>query len=206
VSIILQAGPGRAGKIRAGEDPHRPDAVLRRSGYHGIAVARTFTDDEKRMGTMPQPRIRSLNREECERILARNHVGRLAYARGNQVDIEPLHYVMAGGWLYGRTSPGNKLEVTGEQWWPVAFEVDEVEGLFRWRSVVVHGGFYAIHEDGPEWEQSAHGKGVTLLRELIPQTFTADDPVAFRTVLFRIAVQEVSGREATPGEQAAEAT
>ena len=155
---------------------------------------------------MPQPRIRSLSREECERILARNHVGRLAYARGNSVDIEPLHYVMEGAWLYGRTSPGNKLEVTGEQWWPVAFEVDEVEGLFQWRSVVVHGGFYAIDEEGPEWEQSVHARGVKLLRELIPETFTPNDPVAFRTVLFRIAVQEVTGREAEPGEADARAT
>jgi nitroimidazol reductase NimA-like FMN-containing flavoprotein (pyridoxamine 5'-phosphate oxidase superfamily) len=150
---------------------------------------------------MPQPRIRSLSREECERILARNNVGRLAYARGNHVDIEPLNYAFDGQWLYGRTSPGNKLDVTGEQWWPVAFEVDEVEGLFQWRSVVVHGGFYAIGDEGPEWQQAAHAKGVELLRALIPETFTADDPVAFRTVLFRIAVQEISGREATPGEE-----
>ena len=31
------------------------------------------------------------------------------------------------------------------------------------------------------------------------ETFTEDDPVAFRTILFRIAVLEVSGREARPG-------
>ena len=154
--------------------------------------------------TPAQPRIRTLIREECEQVLARNHVGRMAYAWRNQVDIEPLHYVFDGRWLYGRTSPGTKLTVTGEQWWPVAFEVDEVEGLFQWRSVVVHGGFYAIDEEGPEWEQTAREKGITLLRELIPGTFTADDPTPFRTVLFRIAVQEITGREATPGTPPAE--
>lgn len=154
------------------------------------------------MSTMLQPRIRGLSRAECEQILARNHVGRIAYAWKNHVDIQPLHYVFDGQWLYGRTSPGTKLDVTGDQWWPVAFEVDEIEGLFQWRSVVVHGGFYAIDEDGAEWEAAAWHRGVDLLRALVPDTFKPGDPVPFRTVLFRIAVQEISGREATPGEPA----
>ena len=55
---------------------------------------------------MTQPRIGTLSREECEQILARNHVGRMAYAWKNRVDIEPLHYVFDGHWLYGRTSQG----------------------------------------------------------------------------------------------------
>jgi nitroimidazol reductase NimA-like FMN-containing flavoprotein (pyridoxamine 5'-phosphate oxidase superfamily) len=153
---------------------------------------------------MTQPRIRALSREECEQILARNHVGRIAYAWKNRVDIEPLHYVFDGEWLYGRTSRGTKLMVTGEQWWPVAFEVDEVEGLFQWRSVVVHGGFYAIPQDGPEWEKAARTKGVELLRTLLPETLTADDPVPHRKVLFRVSLLEVSGWQATPGEPAGE--
>mgnify|MGYP006137220065 CR=1 FL=1 len=148
----------------------------------------------------PAPRIRTLTREECQAILARNHVGRMAYRSGNIVEIEPLHYVYHDGWLFGRTSHGAKLSTTGEQWWPVAFEVDEVEGIFRWRSVVVHGGFYTVREDGPEWQQEAWRTGVELLRTLIPETFTADDPVPHRTVLFRIPAQELSGREAVPGD------
>jgi nitroimidazol reductase NimA-like FMN-containing flavoprotein (pyridoxamine 5'-phosphate oxidase superfamily) len=147
---------------------------------------------------MTKPRIRALSREECEQILARNHVGRLAFAWKNHVDIEPLHYVFDGEWLYGRTSWGTKLVVTGEQWWPVAFEVDEVEGLFKWRSVVVHGGFHAIPEEGPEWQEAARSKGLELLRTLLPETLTPDDPVPHRRVLFRISLQEVEGREATP--------
>jgi nitroimidazol reductase NimA-like FMN-containing flavoprotein (pyridoxamine 5'-phosphate oxidase superfamily) len=153
---------------------------------------------------MTQPRIRTLSREECEQILARNHVGRLAYAWKNHVDIEPLHYVFEGQWLYGRTSRGTKLMVTGEQWWPVAFEVDEVEGLFQWRSVVVHGGFYTIPQGGPEWEEAARSKGLELLRTLLPETLTPEDPVPHRKVLFRISLLEVSGLAATPGEPAGE--
>jgi hypothetical protein len=150
------------------------------------------------MSSTPKPHIRSLSREECESILARNHVGRLAYSWNEHLDIEPLHYVFDGEWLYGRTSHGAKLTATGELWRPVAFEVDEVEGIFSWRSVVVHGGLYTVTDDGPEWRQEAWRTGVELLRTLIPESFTSDDPMPARSVMFRIAAQDLTGREATP--------
>ncbi|MEW5931009.1 MAG: pyridoxamine 5'-phosphate oxidase family protein [Gemmatimonadota bacterium] len=150
------------------------------------------------MSTNATPRIRTLDRAECDAVLARNHVGRIAYARGNRIDIQPVHYVYHEGWIYGRTRHGALLETTGETWWPVAFEVDEAEELFRWRSVVVHGGFYTVPPDGAEDQQREWEQAVALLRGLLPETFTPDDPVAFRQVLFRIAAQDVSGREALP--------
>ncbi|HEX6927575.1 MAG TPA: pyridoxamine 5'-phosphate oxidase family protein [Longimicrobiaceae bacterium] len=155
------------------------------------------------MSSSSKPVFRKLDREECEAILTRNHVGRIAYARGNQIDIEPVHYVYRDGWIYGRTSVGRKIEMTGYSWWPVAFEVDEVEGLFQWRSVVVHGGFYTIPATGVDWEVQEWQRSVELLRTLIPETFTEEDPVAFRDIVFRIAVQEISGREAVSPDESA---
>ena len=140
------------------------------------------------------PTFRELSREECEAILARNQVGRIGYATGNRVEIQPVGYVYSDGWLYGRTSYGAKYEVLGEnqyRWWPVVFEVDEIEDLFNWRSVLVHGGFYVIEESDEElWNRA-----VSVLRSVVPETFREDDPFAFRTVLFRIATQDVTGRE-----------
>jgi uncharacterized protein len=146
------------------------------------------------MTTISPPSIRELSRAEIDALLARNNVGRMAYARGSHIDIEPMHYVYANGWLYGRTSSGRKLDVAARAWWPVAFEVDEVEDIFRWRSAVVHGGFYTLDPDGASWEREEAEKAVGLLRTLVPQTFTDVDPTPSRNVLFRIAVQEVSGR------------
>lgn len=145
------------------------------------------------------PVFRHLDRSECEAILARNHVGRIAYARANHVEIEPVHYVYSDGWIYGRTSEGRKIEMTGYTWWPVAFEVDEIEEMFRWRSVVVHGGFFAMPRREGGWDVEEWKTGVELLRTLIPETFAEGDPVGFRTIVFRIAVQEISGRDAAPG-------
>ena len=143
--------------------------------------------------------IRTLSVDESIEILKRNHVGRLAYSRANHIGIEPLHYVYHDGWLYGRTGEGTKISITGYSWHPVAFEVDEVKGIFQWRSVVVHGGFYTMPTRPEDDSAEAWDRGLELLRTLIPETFEAGDPVPFRTILFRIAVQEVSGREASPG-------
>ena len=149
------------------------------------------------------PQIRELDRAEIEAILARNNVGRLAYARENWIDIQPVHYVYSDGWIYGRTSYGSKYEVVGEtayKWWPVAFEVDEIEDLFSWRSVVVHGGFFIMPAEGTDEMMAERKRAIELLRTLVPETFRENDPAPHRTVVFRIAVQEATGREASPPE------
>jgi nitroimidazol reductase NimA-like FMN-containing flavoprotein (pyridoxamine 5'-phosphate oxidase superfamily) len=141
------------------------------------------------------PYTRQLDRAECLEILARNKVGRVAYSLKDRVDIEPIHYVLDGDWLYMRTSPGSKVATVAHNRW-VAFEVDEFEELFRWRSVVVHGGIYPISADLSGVETHEHA--IDSLRKLIPDSLTADDPVPFRNVVLRIHLNEVTGREAEP--------
>ncbi len=141
------------------------------------------------------PTFRDLTRAECEAILARNHVGRLAYTFHDRVDIEPIHYVYDEGWIYGRTAPGTKLATLAHHRW-VAFEVDEAEGIFDWRSVTVHGAFYILTHDAPA-PPDVMRHAIDLLRDLLPETLTDQDPVPFRTVLFRVHASEITGREAT---------
>jgi nitroimidazol reductase NimA-like FMN-containing flavoprotein (pyridoxamine 5'-phosphate oxidase superfamily) len=143
----------------------------------------------------PPPTIRELSREECERILERNTVGRVAFSLRDRVDIQPIHYVYDDGWIYGRTSAGSKVATLERNKW-LAFEVDEVDGIFDWRSVVVHGGFYILEENGLDRDRELFEHALRLLRRVVPGTLTPRDPVHFRTVLFRVPLQEVSGREA----------
>jgi uncharacterized protein len=152
------------------------------------------------MGTTSnRPRIRALTPEECELLLARNNVGRMAFSFGDRVDIQPVHYVYEAGWVYGRTSEGAKLDTLARNQW-VAFEVDEVRGVLDWGSVVARGSFHRIDPNGAPSQRDAAVHAVELLRTIVPETFTADDPVEFRTVLFRISVGAVTGRLATPGD------
>lgn len=142
-----------------------------------------------------QPVFRKLDRDEMEQILARNNVGRIAFSLHDRVDIEPINYVFDAGWIYGRTSHGAKLSTIAHHRW-VAFEVDEVKDIFQWSSVVVKGAFYLIDADTSIRQDPAFNRGVELLRALIPETLTANDPTPFRSSVFRIHLDEVTGRAA----------
>jgi nitroimidazol reductase NimA-like FMN-containing flavoprotein (pyridoxamine 5'-phosphate oxidase superfamily) len=104
-------------------------------------------------GATARPSFRALTDEECIALLDRHHVGRLAYAQQGHAHIVPIHYAHADGWLYGRTGPGAKLSALRHHPW-VAFEVDEVDGTFEWRSVVARGALYLLARQGPAAERA----------------------------------------------------
>lgn len=147
------------------------------------------------MGHIATPEFREMDRAECEALLGRNNVGRLAFTFHDRVDIEPIHFVFADGVIYGRTGPGTKLETLAHHPW-VAFEVDEVQDLFRWRSVVVHGTFYQVERGRGALSEEGYTHAVRVLQRLLPETFTSADPVPDRTVVFRIPADQITGRAA----------
>jgi len=140
--------------------------------------------------------FREMPREEIEEVLLRNKVGRLAFSFHDRVDIQPIHYVYERGWLYGRTSEGDKIaSLTHNQW--IAFEVDEVEDIFEWRSIVIHGSFWILHPAGSPRAEELWKKASELVSRIVPGSLTEQDPVGFRQTLFRIAVSDVRGRAAS---------
>ena len=139
--------------------------------------------------------FRDLSRDEIEAMLLRNRVGRLAFSVHDRVDIQPIHYIYERGWLYGRTSEGDKIAALKHNQW-IAFEVDEVTDLFDWRSIVIHGSFWIMHPRGSPRAEESWTKAAELVSKIVPGALTESDPVAFRQTLFRIAVGDVRGREA----------
>jgi hypothetical protein len=146
--------------------------------------------------TAAVPRFRTLTRAECEALLTRNNVGRIAYSFHDQVDIEPINYVFRNGVINCRTSHGSKLSTLAHHPY-AAFEVDEVQGIWEWRSVVARGSVYVATPDGSPTDRAAYGEALAALHTLVPEALRADDPVEFRTVVFRLYVDELSGRQAT---------
>lgn len=142
------------------------------------------------MSTHRIPVIRSLSGDETQSLLVRNNVGRIAFAFKDRVDIEPVHFVYAAPWIFGRTSPGAKLLTLAHNQW-CAFETDEVRGLCDWESVVVKGPFSPQNSPMASWNYSA---ALAALRSLQPSTFTVDDPTPYRDVVFAIHASEISGR------------
>ncbi|MFI5233807.1 MAG: pyridoxamine 5'-phosphate oxidase family protein [Gemmatimonadales bacterium] len=140
------------------------------------------------------PAFRELTRGECDALLARNHVGRVAFSYHDHVDIEPINYVYEDGWIYGRTGDGTKLRTLAHNRW-LAFETDEVSALFDWQSVVVKGALYILEPGGPR--SNAHDHAIDVMRRVNAALLTADDPAPERTVIFRIHADQVTGRAAS---------
>jgi nitroimidazol reductase NimA-like FMN-containing flavoprotein (pyridoxamine 5'-phosphate oxidase superfamily) len=136
------------------------------------------------------PVFGTLSATGCRGVLRRHRFGRIAFTFRDRVDIEPIGYVLSGKWLYARTSPGTKLVQLRHNPW-VAFEVDEVEGAYDWKSVVVHGTAYFLEPKGSDYAQA-----LRALRRLDPRILTDDDPAPERRVVFRIHMHEMTGRSA----------
>jgi nitroimidazol reductase NimA-like FMN-containing flavoprotein (pyridoxamine 5'-phosphate oxidase superfamily) len=142
-----------------------------------------------------RPEFRVLAPEDCQSVLERNHVGRIAYMHAQTVDIEPIGYVALGKWVFFRTAPGTKNDALARNPF-VAFEVDEVDGPFRWVSVVAHGTVYALPRDGAPIEQREFERAVTAMRTAMPEAFTDADPTPHRELVYGLHVHRMQGRMA----------
>ncbi|HTK54742.1 MAG TPA: pyridoxamine 5'-phosphate oxidase family protein [Gemmatimonadaceae bacterium] len=143
-----------------------------------------------------EPTFRDLAADEAAELLARNHIGRIAFSFHDRVDIEPLSYVFADGAIYLRTAPGSKLETLAHSPW-VAFEVDEVKDQFDWWSVVVHGTVYVLQDTGGEIARETYRVALDRIRQLVPAALTHRDPTPTRQVILKLHITEIRGRSAS---------
>lgn len=88
--------------------------------------------------TTPTKTFEPLGREECEALLARGHVGRLAVVVDGRPHIVPVNYVSDHATIVFRTADGTVLTEAALR--RVAFEIDTVDerNQVGW-SVCVHG-------------------------------------------------------------------
>ena len=140
-----------------------------------------------------KPVFARLTAAESKALLRRNHVGRIAFVNQGVVDIEPVHFVTSTSWLLMRSAEGTKLEAFAHSPY-VAFEVDEVEGPFDWRSVVVHGTIYVMAEHGGGFDREAYRRSLAALREFVPETLTDEDPTPFRDTIYGLHIDRMTGR------------
>ena len=157
-----------------------------------------MTKRTKRIPHVRGPFFRKLTPSSMKKLLERNHIGRIAFAVEGHVELQPVHYVYADGALYGRTSFGAKYVAWMHRPF-VAFEVDESEGLYDWRSVVARGTVYMLLPRGTTAEKKDYVKATRLIKERQPLAFGPRDPTPYRSVVFRIFINEMTGREARTG-------
>lgn len=138
---------------------------------------------------------KALDDESMTALLTRHHVGRMAYTLHDRLSIALTNYLFSDGWIYSRMEMGSELVTLLHNRW-VAFEVDEVDGLYDWRTVSINGSVQFLN-NGPtaiearEFETATH-----LVQSVVPSVFTSADPMPSRVQLFRIHVDQMVGSEA----------
>jgi nitroimidazol reductase NimA-like FMN-containing flavoprotein (pyridoxamine 5'-phosphate oxidase superfamily) len=147
--------------------------------------------------------IHELTAVQCEEVLARANVGRLACARNDQPYIVPifLYFDITEKSLYSFSTLGQKIDwMRGNP--KVCVEVDEISERLHWTTVVVFGQYeeirdskqesdvrrraYELFQKHPEWWLPGTGKLTTGEEHHTP-------------VIFRIRVDKASGRRAARG-------
>lgn len=72
-------------------------------------------------------------RQECQRLLRLNDLGRLAWPNGAELMVVPVNYILDGGDIVLRTDPGGPIARTAVGT-PAAFQVDDLhrDGHIGW--------------------------------------------------------------------------
>lgn len=137
-----------------------------------------------------------LDRTQCEALLERNIVGRIAFADRAHVDIVPISYVYLAGWLYARADAPMRTAIRRNRW--VAVEVAEVRDVRRWRSVVVRGACYPVHGTGSVESDAAAARGVELLRTKVPVITLPGLDAPGAAIIYRVHADDITGLKAAP--------
>lgn len=110
-----------------------------------------------------------LNEVQIEGLLSRQVIGRLACYADGQLYIVPINYVYKDSCIYGHSAFGMKIEIMRKNN-EVCFEVDEIESVFNWQSVIAWGEFEEI-TDAAEQQQAMQ----QLIHRVMPLSENPDD-------------------------------
>lgn len=125
-------------------------------------------------------RLLELPEDECLRLLARGHFGRVGFVEDGRPIILPVNYVFDRGFVVFQSTEGSKLEaaLAGRS---IAFQIDAIDPMY-------HGGFSVLTYGPAEVVESADE--IRRLSELPLRPWWPEA----RDRWVRIRVAQVTGR------------
>ena len=145
----------------------------------------------------------SLNKSQISEVLRHELVGRLACYANKKLYIVPVTYAYDGKYIYVRSKEGTKVKMMRKN--PeVCFEVDSIDNLAHWRSVVVWGKYQELKT---RQEQET---GRKVLRERLLPFINSETTERHemraphivekqqKAIVYRITVREATGRFEKP--------
>lgn len=137
---------------------------------------------------------------EIEHLLSKEVIGRIGCTDGKMVYVVPISYAYDGEYIYCHTHEGLKIDIMRRH--PdVCFEVDHLQNMANWQSVIAHGRFEELRD--PELRRDAlerlHGRILPLVSSETTHLsndwpFRPGDMNNIQGVTFRIRLEEKSGR------------
>ena len=144
--------------------------------------------------------IGNLNTPAIEELLQNSIVGHLGCYDNGTPYVVPISYAYDGQYIYCHTYEGMKIQMMRKN--PkVCFQVEELKNMANWKSVIAWGRFDELGI-GMERNVAIH----TLLSRSLPilssvtthlgkeWPFSADDIKEIKGIVFRIKVENKSGR------------
>jgi uncharacterized protein len=142
-----------------------------------------------------------LSSDQIDMVLRSQVVGRLGCCVNGEVYVVPLTYVFHRGALYGHSREGKKIEMMRKN--PrVCFEVDVMENMANWRSVIAWGDYQELKS---EKERKAAMKIITdkflpmVTSETVRSSHGFSHPPEVvekgsRAIVYRIIIRSQTGR------------
>ncbi len=145
--------------------------------------------------------IESLTKDQIDLVLRSQIIGRIGCSSNEKTYIVPVAYAYDGKYIYAHSKEGQKILMMRKNS-SVCFQVDSIDNMTNWRSVVVWGQY-------EELKTSAHQlKAFKLLKDRFepfntsetakPTHGDGDFPAKVekqkRAIFYRIAIREISGR------------
>lgn len=141
-----------------------------------------------------------LNNDQIDHVLRSQVLGRIGCYSGKKMYVVPVTYVYEDGYLYAHSKNGMKIQMMRKN--PnVCFEVDIVENMANWRSVIAWGKYEELKT---EKEQRLGLKVIfdrlspMMISESVKPSHGVLAPEivekASKAIVFRIQITEKSGR------------
>jgi nitroimidazol reductase NimA-like FMN-containing flavoprotein (pyridoxamine 5'-phosphate oxidase superfamily) len=134
-----------------------------------------------------------LSARDVERVLRDNMIGRIGVHALGRTYVVPITYVYDGDAIYAHTREGMKMHMMREN--PhVCFEVDRMDGVANWESVIAWGTFEELRGERAERAMAM------LVRELAPRLQGPPGGSAHPRegdathLAFRVELEEKTGR------------
>ncbi len=141
-----------------------------------------------------------LTEAQIENVLMSQSICRFACTDGKMPYIVPVTYAYDGKYIYGQMQPGKKMKILSKN--PnVCLQVDILQSMNNWQSVLVFGKFEALKEkEAKAARETLFNKVLTLMTSATVHKFEhdenskVDDSNRIKAVMFRIKIKEITGR------------